>query len=207
MFILILQCCWALNFLSFFVITFFYWLSAATDDRNVWLKPLSSLGGWNAELCCCLQSLMYVDYLCRGVAQSLSCHSHELSTTDSLHKSGQQHQHWTRFLHCSRLVQCVWELKDVHLSHIFAQPDDVFFSKAETCTRLSKKHMLCFNIKLFVYSCISGAGTFSRYGGWLMAGRSKNWIPRKARFSAPAKTGPGAHPASYRLDTVFLSPG
>jgi hypothetical protein len=60
-------------------------------------------------------------------------HPHELSTTDSLHKSGQQHQHWTRFLHSSRLVHCVWELKDVHLSHILHRLM-MYFSKAETCT-------------------------------------------------------------------------
>jgi len=29
----------------------------------------------------------------------------------------------------------------------------------------------------------------------------------EARFSAPVQNGPGAHPASYKMGTGFLSPG
>ena len=37
---------------------------------------------------------------------------------------------------------------------------------------------------------------------WLVrAGRSWDWIPVRARFSAPVQTGPGAHPASYTMGT------
>ena len=36
---------------------------------------------------------------------------------------------------------------------------------------------------------------------WLRAGRSGDRIPVGARFFAPDKTGPGAHPPSYRMGT------
>jgi hypothetical protein len=44
----------------------------------------------------------------------------------------------------------------------------------------------------------------SRYSDWLRAGRSGDRIPMEARFSAPVQTGPGAHPASYTMVTVFF---
>ena len=40
-----------------------------------------------------------------------------------------------------------------------------------------------------------------RCSDWLRAGRSGNRIPVGARFSAPAQTGPGAHPASCTMGT------
>ena len=41
---------------------------------------------------------------------------------------------------------------------------------------------------------------------WL-TGRSRDRIPMGVRFSAPVHTGPGAHPASYTIDTAFFPPG
>jgi hypothetical protein len=44
---------------------------------------------------------------------------------------------------------------------------------------------------------VSSVGIGTGYG----AGRSGDRIPVVARFSAPVKTGPGAHPASYTMGT------
>ena len=45
------------------------------------------------------------------------------------------------------------------------------------------------------------AGWLSRYSDWLRAGRSGNRFPVGARFSAPVKTDPWAHPASCTIGT------
>ena len=45
----------------------------------------------------------------------------------------------------------------------------------------------------------------SQYSDSLRAGRSRDQIPARARFSASVQTGPGAHPASYAVDTGSLS--
>ena len=41
--------------------------------------------------------------------------------------------------------------------------------------------------------------SLGRYSDSLRAGRSGDRIPVEARFSAPVQTGPGAHPASYKM--------
>jgi hypothetical protein len=41
----------------------------------------------------------------------------------------------------------------------------------------------------------------------LRAVRSEDRMPVEARFSAPVQTGPGNHPASYKMVTVYLSRG
>jgi hypothetical protein len=46
-----------------------------------------------------------------------------------------------------------------------------------------------------------GLGLGSRYSDSLRAGRSGDWILVRARFTAPAQTGPGAHPASFSMCT------
>jgi hypothetical protein len=52
-----------------------------------------------------------------------------------------------------------------------------------------------------LYSPQLRAGRRSRYSDWLRAGRSGDRIPVAARFSAPAQTGPGAHPTSCTMVT------
>jgi len=48
-------------------------------------------------------------------------------------------------------------------------------------------------------ACVPGSSVsiVTGYG----AGRSGDWIPVEARFSAPVHTGPGAHPASCTMGT------
>jgi hypothetical protein len=58
-----------------------------------------------------------------------------------------------------------------------------------------------------MYICLKRAGYRSRYSDWLRAGRSGDQIPVGARFSAPVLTGPGAHPASCTMGTVYLYKG
>jgi hypothetical protein len=55
----------------------------------------------------------------------------------------------------------------------------------------------CFNRLTFR----SSAGTASRFRDSLCAGRSGDQIPVEGRFSAPAQTGPGAHPVYYTMGT------
>ena len=45
------------------------------------------------------------------------------------------------------------------------------------------------------------AGQRSRYRDWLRAGRARDRIPVRERFSAPVQTGPGVHPASCTMGT------
>jgi hypothetical protein len=45
------------------------------------------------------------------------------------------------------------------------------------------------------------AGKRSQYSDWLWAGRSRDRIPVRSRFSAPVQTGPGAHPANCTIGT------
>ena len=51
----------------------------------------------------------------------------------------------------------------------------------------------------------SWAAIASRYSDLLRYGRPRDQIPAVAKFSAPVQTGPGAHPASCAMGTVFLS--
>ena len=46
-----------------------------------------------------------------------------------------------------------------------------------------------------------GPGQLSRYSDSIEAGRSGERIPVRARFFAQVQTGPGAHSASYTMDT------
>jgi len=50
-------------------------------------------------------------------------------------------------------------------------------------------------------------GQLSQYRDSLRAGHSGDQIPVGARFSAPLKTSPGTHPASYTMGTGSLSWG
>jgi hypothetical protein len=52
-----------------------------------------------------------------------------------------------------------------------------------------------------------GPGYLSWYSYWVGVVLSWNRIPLGARFSAPIRTGHGAHPASYKMGTGSLSRG
>jgi hypothetical protein len=47
----------------------------------------------------------------------------------------------------------------------------------------------------------------SHYSDSLQAGWSGDWIPVRARFSTPARTGPGVHPVSCTMGTGSFSQG
>jgi hypothetical protein len=49
--------------------------------------------------------------------------------------------------------------------------------------------------------CKRWAWYLNRYSDWLQAGRFGDRIPVRTRFFAPVQTGPGAHPASCKMDT------
>jgi hypothetical protein len=57
----------------------------------------------------------------------------------------------------------------------------------------------------FEYFSFHGPGSVVGIATGYGAGRSRDWIPIGARFSAPVQTGPGAHPASCTIGTRSFS--
>jgi hypothetical protein len=58
----------------------------------------------------------------------------------------------------------------------------------------------------FPMFCVDLRTKVGRDGASLRAGRSGEQISAKVRFSAPVRTGPGAHPTSFSVVTgLFLS--
>ena len=63
---------------------------------------------------------------------------------------------------------------------------------------------------IYIYMCVCVCVCVCRPGSSvgiateLRAGRFGDRIPVGARFSSPVQTGPGAHPASYTMRTVFF---
>jgi hypothetical protein len=57
------------------------------------------------------------------------------------------------------------------------------------------------------HPCLFGLRWRSRYSDLLRVGRSGDLIPVEARYSAPVKTSPGAHPASCKMGTGSLYRG
>ena len=55
--------------------------------------------------------------------------------------------------------------------------------------------------------CTIGIDTVAWYSDLLRAGLFGDQTPVGAKFSAPVKTGPGAHPNFYRVGTGSLSRG
>jgi len=59
-------------------------------------------------------------------------------------------------------------------------------------------------IIIIIICPLFGTGQLSRYSDSLRAEQSGDRIPVETRFSTPVQTGPGAHPASYTMDTGSL---
>jgi hypothetical protein len=91
--------------------------------------------------------------------------------------------------YCCKTQQTGWDGSDTSV------PD---------CTRLFYMHfsLLAARSRTLEYAISHlGPGWRSWYSDSLRAGRSEDRIPVEARFSAPVRTDPGAHPASCTLGT------
>jgi hypothetical protein len=87
--------------------------------------------------------------------------------------------------------------KHIKLSSQLSTPEVMLRTKylindREVLTELKLRCELCYYM---------WAGSRGQYNDWLRAERSRDRIPVGAKFSAPAQTGAGAHPASCTMRT------
>ena len=71
--------------------------------------------------------------------------------------------------------------------------------RVEVCYRYYPQNQCFIYLQTYIFHYICGTGQLSRYCESLQDGLFDDRIPAGTRFSFPFQTGPGTHPASYRM--------
>ena len=94
----------------------------------------------------------------------------------------------------SQIFSFINFVEDRNPTHLNGKTPDACYN--DTSTILRRRYLYQVHNFLIFFFCRDGPGKSK-----LQAGRSGDRIPVEARFSAPAQTSPGAHPASQTMGT------